>query len=49
VYDGAPGALAGRDTPTGRALAFAGPLTRTRRAADGWLVVRGARGHNLRG
>ena len=50
VFDGPPAALASADTPTGRALRA--PPARsagTRRSGRGELVLRGARGHNLRG
>jgi excinuclease ABC subunit A len=49
LFDGAPHDLAGRmDLPTGRAWGDASNATvRARRPARRWLVVRGARAHNL--
>ncbi|MBI5517823.1 MAG: excinuclease ABC subunit UvrA [Deltaproteobacteria bacterium] len=49
VFDGAPRELATRDTPTGRALRERGPARSRRRAPSGWMTLRGARGHNLKG
>ncbi|HEX3343289.1 MAG TPA: excinuclease ABC subunit A, partial [Polyangiaceae bacterium] len=50
LFDGTPGELAKRrDLPTGRAWAASGEAPRQRRPATGWLRVRGAREHNLRG
>jgi excinuclease ABC subunit A len=49
LFDGTPGELAKRtDLPTGRAWAASQDTPRARRAAKGWLRVRGAREHNLR-
>ncbi len=49
VYDGAPAGLFDAPTPTGAALRGHPPIRRVRRTASAWLVLRGARGHNLRG
>jgi excinuclease ABC subunit A len=50
LFDGTPPELAKRvDLPTGRAWAQARTTTRARRDARSWLVVRGARAHNLQG
>ena len=50
LFDGSPSDLARRlDLPTGREWANAHAGAREVRKARGWLVVRGAREHNLRG
>jgi excinuclease ABC subunit A len=49
VFDGAPDALRAKPTPTGLALRGAGKSTQHRRAPAGWLVLKGAKGHNLKG
>jgi excinuclease ABC subunit A len=48
VFDGDPAELAGRDTPTGRALRAPAVQARPRRTPRRWLTLRGASGHNLR-
>ncbi|MBL8681149.1 MAG: excinuclease ABC subunit UvrA [Myxococcales bacterium] len=49
VFDGAPTALATKDTPTGRALRPSKSAGRTRRTPGAWLTLKGATGHNLKG
>jgi excinuclease ABC subunit A len=49
VYDGDPAGLGAVDTPTGVAMRECGPARSERRKAKGWLTLRGARGHNLKG
>jgi excinuclease ABC subunit A len=50
LFDGPPADLARRgDLPTGRAWAAARTTSRKRRNPRGWLTVRGARAHNLKG
>lgn len=50
VYDGPPSGLASglADTPTARAMRSRAPICRRRRQATSWLILRGARGHNLK-
>ena len=48
LFDGTPAQLARRtDLPTGRAWVASRSTPRVRRAATGWLRIRGAREHNL--
>ncbi len=49
VYDGAPSGLSSAKTPTGEAMRERGPARTQRRPPKGWLTLRGARGHNLKG
>ncbi len=49
VFDGSPSALLEAQTPTGEALRARGPARETRRKATDWLILHGARGHNLKG
>jgi excinuclease ABC subunit A len=49
VFDGTPGALAAADTATGRAARPAAVTGAARRAAQGWITLRGAAGNNLAG
>jgi excinuclease ABC subunit A len=49
VYDGDPAGLAGAKTPTGDAMRARGATRSDRRKPTGWLTLRGARGHNLKG
>ncbi|MFI6638261.1 ATP-binding cassette domain-containing protein [Streptomyces sp. NPDC050504] len=49
VYEGPPGALRDADTPTGRALRRRTPLKEVPRTPGGWLPVKGADRHNLKG
>ena len=50
LFDGTPEELAKReDLPTGKAWAAGRAAPRPRRTAKSWLVVKGAREHNLRG
>jgi excinuclease ABC subunit A len=50
LFDGAPAELARRaDLPTGKALGALGTVTSKKRPAAGWLQVKNAREHNLRG
>ncbi len=48
VFDGPPDALRDAKTPTGLALRGHAAITRARRAPKAWVVLRGARGHNLK-
>jgi excinuclease ABC subunit A len=48
VFDGAPASLRNAETPTGRAMRGHRNVSKTRRMPTGWLVLRGARGHNLK-
>ncbi|MBL8602641.1 MAG: excinuclease ABC subunit UvrA [Myxococcales bacterium] len=49
VFDGPPAALRGAETATAEAFRAAGAARTKRRKAKGTLVLRGARGHNLKG
>ncbi len=49
VFDGDPAALTKASTPTGEALRAKGIARPRRKGKDGDLVLRNARGHNLRG
>jgi len=49
VFDGTPAALRRANTATGAALKGNGSVMRARREPKGWLELKGASGHNLRG
>ncbi|MDH3202002.1 MAG: excinuclease ABC subunit UvrA [Myxococcales bacterium] len=49
VFDGTPAALRRAKTATGAALKLNGSIVRARREPKGWLELKDASGHNLRG